>query len=310
MKQLSREAFGRARRFLKAQARSVDRTLFEYRFEGGPAEPVLAALAAYQNEDGGFGHALEPDMRTPSSSALATGIGLRILAELDMPADHKMVRKAVEYLQATFDPDSKVWRVVPNDTNEHPHAPWWHDEEGSLARTFDGFRIIPRAEIIASLYQLGAVPADWLQDVAEDCVSAIESQEPFGSGGGDDLAYATELAEAAALPVDLKARLVGRVRATVAVAVSRNPEEWSSYCVAPLKVIRSPHSLAADLIEDALAQHLNYTIEHQTAEGTWEPNWTWGDAYPDVWPQARQEWRGEITLSTLTALRAFGRIEV
>jgi hypothetical protein len=30
--------------------------------------------------------------------------------------------------------------------------------------------------------------------------------------------------------------------------------------------------------------------------------------YPAVWPQARLEWRGEITLETLTTLRAFGRI--
>jgi hypothetical protein len=94
MKRLDREAFDRARRFLKTQARPLDRVLFEHRFEGAPAEHVVAALARFQNDDGGFGRALEPDLRTPSSSALATGIGLRTLKELEWPADHPMVRGA------------------------------------------------------------------------------------------------------------------------------------------------------------------------------------------------------------------------
>ena len=187
---------------------------------------------------------------------------------------------------------------------------WWHDEEGSLARTFDGFTLIPRAELLASLYDYASlVPANWLHDVTEDTVRALEAQEPLGGGGGDDdLAYAIELAEADGLPADLKARLIERIRAAVPAVVIRDPQQWASYCVAPLKLMRSPHSVAADLIADALAEHLDYTIDHQTDEGTWEPNWSWGEMYPEAWPQAKLEWRGEITLATLTTLRAFGRV--
>jgi hypothetical protein len=309
MKQLSREGFDRARQFLKTQARPIDRALFEFRFEGGSASAVLDALSAYQNEDGGFGHALEPDLRTPSSSALATGIGLRVLAELKVPADHAMVPAAVEYCLSTLDPKSKVWRVAPEDANDHPHAPWWHDEAGSLARTFDDFQIIPRAEIVASLHHYATlVPEGWLQDVTEDTVRAILEQEPLGSGGGDDLVYAIELAEAERLPGDLRQALVKHVQSSLPSVVVRDPQRWSGYCLAPLKVIRSPHTLGADLIADAVQTHLDYTIDHQTDEGTWEPNWTWGENYPQVWPQAKLEWRGEIALATLTTLRAFGRI--
>jgi hypothetical protein len=309
MKPLSREAFGRARQFLVTRARPLDRALYEHRFEGGSVEGVLVELARYQNEDGGFGHTLEPDIRTPSSSALATGIGLRILRELGCSADHPMVRRAVHYLLSTYDDESKVWRVVPHDANAHPHAPWWHDEGGSLARTFDGFLIIPRAQIVALLCGYAAlVPADWLAGVAGDTVAAIESAASLGTGGGDDLTYAIDLAEAEGLAPDLRQRLVERVRAVVPEVVSRDPQQWSSYCLPPLKVVHSPQSLVADLLEGALQLHLDYTIEHQTPEGTWDPTWTWGERYPEVWPQARIEWRGEITLETLTTLQAFGRI--
>ena len=73
MKKLSREAFNQAREFLKTQARPLDRALFEVRFEGASVEHVVDELAAFQNKDGGFGHALEPDLRTPTSSALISG---------------------------------------------------------------------------------------------------------------------------------------------------------------------------------------------------------------------------------------------
>lgn len=310
MKQLGREAFGRARHFLKTQARPLDRALFEHRFEGSSVDGVLAELACFQNEDGGFGRALEPDVRTPSSSALATGIGLRILKELACSPDHSMVRKTVEYLLVTCDPETRVWRVVPHDANAHPHAPWWHDEAGSLARTFDQFLLIPRAQIVALLHHYASlVPPDWLDDVTRDTVAAVESAESLGAGGGADLNFAIDLAEADGLPSDVRQRLVQRIRAVVPQVVSRDPERWSTYCLPPLKVAPSPRSIVADLLEDILDAHLDYTIEVQTTEGTWEPTWTWDDLYPEVWPQAELEWRGEITLKTLSRLQAFGRIE-
>ena len=61
------------------------------------------------------------------------------------------------------------------------------------------------------------------------------------------------------------------------------------------------------LIEDELQMHLDYQIAEQTPEGTWDPAWSWGGTYPEVWAQAKLEWRGFLTLETLTQLDAFGR---
>jgi hypothetical protein len=311
MKKLNQEAFERARGFLKTQARSLDRAIFEHRFEEAPAGRVTTELAHYQNDDGGFGHALEPDLRTPSSSALATGIALRVLKELQYPADHPMVRHAVQFLGETYDPKAQVWRVAPDDANRFPHAPWWHDEYGSLADTFDDFRIIPRAEIVGLLHHYSAlVPSDWLEGVTEDTVVAIETMqtEKF-SGGGDTLSYALSLAQMGSTPQRFRDRLLPRLRTVALSVVSRDAQEWSGYCAAPLKVAPSPDSPIADLLWDDLQAHLDYQIERQTAEGTWDPVWTWGDYYPEAWARARQEWRGHLTLETLTSLCSFGRTE-
>lgn len=312
MKRLNPEQFRQARHFLKTEARQLDRALFEHRFEEAPAEHVTTELARYQNDDGGFGHALEPDVRTPSSSALATGIALSILKELECPPDHPMVTNVIRFLRETFDEQARVWRAVPRDANDYPHAPWWHDDGGSLARTFDDFLVIPRAQLVGMLHHYSTlVSADWLEALTEDTVTAIETLEDdaFG-GGGDTLRYALELAEAKGLPQRFKSRLTPRLRALTEHVVCRAPQEWTGYCAAPLKIAPSPDAATADVLEESLQTHLDYVIDHQTPEGTWEPTWTWGDFYPDVWEVAKHEWRGHLTLETLTSLQAFGRVEL
>ena len=73
--------FGKAAAFIWENGRLLERRLFEYYFLGGSKDGVLRALKAYQNEDGGFGHALEPDLRTPESQPLFVEFGLRTLYE-------------------------------------------------------------------------------------------------------------------------------------------------------------------------------------------------------------------------------------
>lgn len=310
MKSLNPEQFIRARTFLKTQARPLDRALFEYRFEEAPADRVIAELARYQNADGGFGRALEPDLRAPSSSSLCTGIGLRVLQEMGCPSGHPLVAGAVQFLFEAFDEGRRVWRVIPHDANDYPHAPWWHDDDGSLARTFDHFVIIPRAQIVGLLHHYAQlVPRAWLDTVTEDAVTTIETLEDQAfAGGGDTLRYALDLAETEPLPQRLRDRLVPRLRSHADRIVCRDPEEWEGYCPTPLKIAPSPRSVVADLLGDDLQAQLDYAIEHQTALGAWEPTWTWGDSYPQVWKQAELEWQGHLTLETLTSLRAFGRI--
>ena len=69
MKKLSETSFQKARSFIFEHGRILDQRLFEFHFEGRSNEAVLLALKKYQNKDGGFGKALEPDLRSPLSSA-------------------------------------------------------------------------------------------------------------------------------------------------------------------------------------------------------------------------------------------------
>jgi hypothetical protein len=305
---LTDESRKRAFAFLRTGARPLERRLARARFEGWSYAPVLDALEGFRNADGGFGSAIEPDVRTPSSSALGTCLALRVLREAGCGFDDEMVRGAIDFLVETCDRASMTWRVVPPDANEHPHAPWWHDVKGSLAKTFDGFRIIPRALAVSHLHAFSKlVPPGFLAEVTEAAVDAIERAPVLGSGGGSDLEYTIELAETPDLPPDLRGRLGRRIRSAIPDVVERDPIRWGTYCITPLRIAPRPDAFGADLIRDELEAHLDFTIGHQAEDGAWDPTWTWGDSYPEIWPIAREEWRGILTLETLTALRAFGR---
>jgi len=308
MKRLNRKEFERSRRFLETKARPLERALFAFRFAGGSSEHVLEELGRFANQDGGFGRALEPDVRTPGSSALATALALRTLEGIDAPVDHPLVRQAVDWLASTYDPEARVWRVVPPDTNDHPHAPWWHDEDGSLSRTFDDFAIIPRALVVGLLHRFGAhVPSPWLDEATEATVRCVEALGVLGSGGGTDLEYVAHFAGTQAVPTTYRERLIARIRKAIPEVVVRDPAKWSTYCITPLRAVPTPDAIGADLIEADLQRNLDVLIDQQQPNGAWDP--TWGFDYPEEWSVARTEWRGILTLEALTTLKAFGRIE-
>jgi len=294
-----------ARTFLQQHARPLEWQLFRFRFEEGAPRDVLDALEPFSNSDGGFGNALEPDVRTPSSSALATALALRILDELQSAIAGDRIRIAIHYLIDSFEEDLQAWRVVPTDTNTYPHAPWWHDEEGSLLTAFDGFRIIPRALVLGLLHRYRtAVPTRWLDRLTDATLLHIDSLDVLGEGGGSDLEYVSFLAQTPGVPG--QERLIARVRQAVAETVSRDSSEWSSYCITPLKAAPTPRTPGAEQIADLVDRQIVHLLETQAESGCWNPTWSWFGAYPEAWELAKREWQGIITLDTLTSLRAYG----
>ena len=250
--QLSQERFQSARNYIKNHARPVDCALFEYRFENGTANKVVESLKAYQNSDGGFGQSLEPDLRSPSSSGLATAHAFDILREVDCHGNSQIIFKTVRFVLETFRSQTKVWPVAPDDVNEYPHAPWWHDENGSLERVFDGFQIIPRALILASLYSYQEhLPAGWLAEVSADIMHFI-GEASVDVLGSDSFVWAGKLAQADGIPPAIAEKLKGRLLQILSDVVSTNPEEWSEYCLPPLKAAPGPESLAAPHLADAI----------------------------------------------------------
>jgi hypothetical protein len=76
-----------AERFMLANARLLDRHRLAVVLHGASTGPALEALRAYGNPDGGFGHALEPDVRAPESEPASTLHALEVLIGLGVRDD-------------------------------------------------------------------------------------------------------------------------------------------------------------------------------------------------------------------------------
>jgi hypothetical protein len=111
-----------AREFYAAQARDIDRALFTYHFGDLSQDEMLAVLARYQRDDGGF-FGLEGDIAAPVSNPFATELALLICVQAGVPSGHPLLSRAVEYLERTQTDDGD-WRLPPEAYEDHL-APWF-----------------------------------------------------------------------------------------------------------------------------------------------------------------------------------------
>ena len=174
MKLLTSDSFEKARTFVMEQGRELERRLLSYYFDDGTPAAVLDELASYQNQDGGFGNGLEPDIQLPDSSVITTTIALRILREVKATSDDEIVQKAIQYLLAEYDSAQSRWPIVPQAVDEYPHAPWWNFE--NTADTFGNFLANPRAEVVGYLHEYHELaPTDLTKQLTVEVIEHIKT---------------------------------------------------------------------------------------------------------------------------------------
>src|SRR5215467_9687026 len=141
--------FAAGDRFLLTEARLLERRLFAAVFLGQPATHVIDALRGYQNDDGGFGHALEPDKRCPASLPADVEAAFQALAAAGS-VDQEMVNRACDFLARTA-ADAGADGAVPlafpviEDFPRATHWSEWTYQPG----------LNPTAGLVGLLYQLG-----------------------------------------------------------------------------------------------------------------------------------------------------------
>ncbi len=72
-----KDLFESAEEFIWKNARLLERRLFDFHFRSGSSQAVLSALRAYQNEDGGFGNALNLIFVVPTVNPFPPSTRLR-----------------------------------------------------------------------------------------------------------------------------------------------------------------------------------------------------------------------------------------
>jgi hypothetical protein len=280
--------FDAAAEFMAGHARVLDRRVFQRLFQGGAPEPVRDAVASYRNDDGGFGHALEPDLRAAASQPAAVEMALRIMDAAGAWDEH-LVRGAIDWLTSIAPSEGGATFVLPT-LSQGPHAPWWVPAEGNPVS------LIQTGQIAGVLYARG-FHHPWRDAATEamwrgiDQLTEPNAYEMFGV-----LAFLQHVPDRSRAENALQ-RIGRLLRALVTLDPNTEGETHSPLDFAPL-----PDSIARSLFDDATIEaHLNHLAGAQRDDGGWTFNW------PAWSPAAESDWRGFLTVDALRVLRANGR---
>ncbi|AZK48019.1 hypothetical protein [Paenibacillus lentus] len=290
------ETLGRAKNFIYNSARLLDRMRFAYHFENGSREDVIRALGAYQNEDGGFGQALEPDMRCPDSQPVTTEMAISLLEEVG-GWESELVPALLTYLEKMTLPGGGLPRVT-TAVNHYGHAPWWITDEDGIPALNPTGKIV--GMLLASPLRERLRGEEWFQSNIAFLWQTLESSSPNDFHDGEQwigfLGNAPDRARAAELypKVDEWLSSPG--------VIERNPHA-EGYVQKVLDYAPTPVSYAYRFVtRDEVELHLDELQKQQEADGGWPIFW------PAVSIAAEQEWRGCLTISYLLKLRAYGRL--
>ncbi|MEU4033618.1 hypothetical protein [Streptomyces collinus] len=297
----ARSPLFRAEQFVWLTARVLEQRLFAYHFLNGAADPVEAALNAYRNEDGGYGHALEPDLRGPVSQPLHTAYALRVLDATGRCGGQR-VERVCRYLTSVSTADGALPAIHPSQRGypAAPFVPVLEDPPSDLLATGPVVGVLHRNEVWHA----------WLFRATDFCWQAVESLDkshPYEVEAAVaflDSAPDRPRAEAAA---DRLGRLVREQR-----LAALDPDRLDAYPVAPgyapgehhfpHDFARTPRSLArAWFTDEEMARSLDFLAAEQREDGGWPIRWRQWAPVPAL------EARPMVTIEALRILRAHGR---
>ncbi|MCJ0869265.1 hypothetical protein [Streptomyces sp. AP-93] len=295
-------ALARAEQFIWLTARVLEQRRFAFHFLGGDADPVDAALGAYLGGDGGYGHALDPDLRGPLSHPLHTAHALRVLDGLGRCAGQRIERLCTHLIRVST-PDGALPATAPASGGypAAPYLPLHDDPPGDLLATGPVVGILHRNRVWhAWLFRATDFCWDRVENLRHWNPYEIQSAVAFLDGVPD-----RARASAAA---DRLGRLV-RERRLVVLDPARQdayppvPGRVPDEHLYPYDFARRPESLARGWFTDAeLYGSLRFLAGRQQPDGGWPVH---GGAWA---PGSSLERRPIATLEALLTLRAYGRL--
>ncbi|MEV4703374.1 hypothetical protein [Actinoplanes sp. NPDC049316] len=284
-----------AERFIMAEARVLERRLYETCVHGAAPGGVVEALRAYRNGDGGFGYGLEPDKRAPDSLPLDVETAFRTLAAAGVtaadPAAAELIGPACGFLAGVADERGAVSLAAPviEGYPRAGHMTDWTYVPG----------VNPTAGLAGLLYQLG-FDHPWRAAATAYCWAELEA----GTLPDDVHALSEVLGFLEHVPDrDRAGRHAHRVGEMIKKTAMFHLEPGTpGYGMTPLQIAPEPASPWRALFTgEQIEGHLDRLVADQREDGGWPITWD----PPST--AARQEWRGIVTVAAVRTLAAYGR---
>jgi len=311
----AKDAVNRAESWIFRNGRPLEAALWNALFKKECGDSVVKILSLYQNEDGGFGNALEPDSWNPESSPYTTLYAIKILQSIKEARSGNPVYEGIyRYIksQKDFNPQSG-WSFTIKSNSNYPCAPWWiysakeNKIQGiGLTAEFCSHILTNHTsdpELFETAYRLAVV-----------LLAKLKSQTGFGEMGIAGYVTLLETCRKTGLLSEEKHEGLFRILSNLILeSIEPDVGKWGGYVIRPSKYISSPDSPFYPLCKELMETELDYLIRTQTGEGVWPITWTWMEntaKYPTQFAVSERWWTAITAIEKIRLLANFGRLEV
>ena len=314
MKLINKESYEEIRIFIYRNARPFELSLWKYFFENGSKEDDIEALTFYQNEDGGFGNALEADSLNPNSSPYTTLYAINILKHIDfINLEHKIYKGILKYLENTEDCNEDGWFFTIPSNDDYAHAPWmtYSSEENKiqsigLSAEIVSF-ILKNCDTESNVYKRAV-------SIGKKLLNKLNAEKNLGEMGIGGYCVLLETIKETTLKeyfdYDI---LLMKIKKLVNDSIETDMSKWQYYVATPSRYIISPDSIFYKDNEDILQKELDYLIETRPQNNVWNITWSWfenNEKYHKEFAISENWWKSYKAIEKMMLLRNFERIEI
>lgn len=285
-------------KYITENARPLELAIYKYFFENESSQAVVDELSKFQNADGGFGHALEPDFFNPNSSPIATNDAITTLYRVNaLNRDSDIVKGIVRYLasQDSFDEDKKRWLFAIDSNKDYPHAIWW-EKKGDGISKFN-----PSVSLAAFIVCYGNRTSFYEEIIKE----GFEHLKNGGDVSGDDIncyLLAYKLLTKNGINDIIDINVFKDLLCTASEnCICKDTEKYGvEYVPMPSTIFTGRYmEFITTEIKPLITAEKDILGKQQMEDGGFDITWKWYTPYPDEYEQARAWWRPRITIEKL-----------
>lgn len=255
---------------------------------------IINELIKFQNDDFGFGHGLEPDIRMPYSSVICTNHAIHILDQVkDKSLTEELRKQIVEYYENSYLEDLERWRMTIPTVDEFPRAVWWNFD------VVDNFTYgNPNPEIIGFLYQ----NKKYLKkiNINKQINNVLKYIETDFAKEASMHSIMSMLNFYKKVDKDVKYLIKNKLQEVVITELDKSYGKWEKYGLEPYKIAIIDKSFLNTRL-DELTENLQFN-KSKIITGLIVPNWSWYQ-FKEVFEEIKMEWSGHLTFNVLRALR-------
>ena len=288
----------KAIKYIIENARPLELAVYKYFFENKSSQTVIDELSKFQNTDGGFGNALEPDFFNPNSSPIATNDAIITLSRVNaLDRDSDIVKGIANYLEShdSFNEDKKRWLFAIDSNKDYPHAIWW-EKKGDGISKFN-----PSISLAAFMVCYGKRTPLYEEIIKE----GFDYLKNSGEVSGDDvncylMAYEFLTSNSINDIVDLNV-FKDLLSKTIENCICKDTSKYGvEYVPMPSVFFIGKYSeFITPEIKPLITAEKDILAKLQLEDGGFDITWKWYTPYPEEYEQARAWWRPRITIEKL-----------